>query len=49
MTVSGLNHDASGSLTGGSEVFHVGGILTVGAFQATGVYSGTFVVNAAYN
>ena len=49
MTVTGLSSDSTGSLAGGEEIFHVGGVLTIAAGQAAGVYSGTFTVNAAYN
>ena len=50
MNVTGLNSDSTGTLSGaGQEVFHVGGILTVAAGQAAGVYTGTFAITAAYN
>lgn len=50
MTVNGLEHNASGTLDGGGEeVFKVGGVLSVSSGQATGNYTGSFNVDAAYN
>jgi hypothetical protein len=44
------SHTATGTLAaGGTESFTVGGILTVTAGQAAGVYAGTFDVTVAYN
>lgn len=40
---------ASGSLTGGSDTFSVGGTLTVGANQAVGSYSGSYTATVTYN
>ncbi|MBC7743885.1 MAG: DUF4402 domain-containing protein [Flavobacterium sp.] len=39
----------AGTLTAGSQVFYVGGVLTVAAVQTAGVYSGTFNVSVNYN
>ena len=39
----------SAALTGGTQVFYVGGTLTVAAVQVAGAYSGTFSVNVNYN
>ena len=36
-------------LTAGTQVFYVGGVLTVAAVQTSGVYSGTFNVSVNYN
>ncbi len=50
MTVSGLEHNATGTLNeSGEEVFKVGGVLSVSSGQATGSYTGSFNVDAAYN
>ncbi len=50
MTVNGLEHNATGILNGrGEEVFRVGGVLSVSSGQATGSYTGSFNVDAAYN
>ncbi len=51
MTVDTFTKDLSGTgtLTGGTSTFHVGGTLHVGANQASGTYTGTFNVTAAYN
>lgn len=40
---------ASGTITGGSVGFSVGGTLSVGANQAAGSYSGSYTVTATYN
>ncbi|NTW63472.1 MAG: DUF4402 domain-containing protein [Chlorobiaceae bacterium] len=50
MTVDAFTKTVTtGTLTGGSDVFRVGGTLHVGANQPSGTYSGTFNVTAAYN
>jgi len=50
MTVNNLEHNATGTLNGlGEEVFKVGGVLSVSSGQATGSYTGSFNVDAAYN
>lgn len=50
MNVASLEHNATGTLDGGGEeIFRVGGVLTVSSGQATGSYTGTFNVDAAYN
>ena len=50
MNVSGLGHNANGILNAiGEEVFKVGGVLSVSSGQATGTYTGSFNVEAAYN
>jgi hypothetical protein len=50
MNVTGLEHNATGTLDGsGEEIFRVGGVLSVSSGQATGSYTGTFNVDAAYN
>lgn len=50
MTVNGLEHNATDTLDGrGEEVFKVGGVLSVSSGQATGSYTGSFNVDAAYN
>ena len=38
-----------GALTTGSQIFYVGGTLTVAAVQTAGAYSGTFNVSVNYN
>lgn len=40
---------ASGTLTGGTASFSVGGTLTVGANQAAGSYSGSYDATVTYN
>lgn len=40
---------ASGTLTGGAQSIYVGGVLTVGAAQAAGLYSGTLTATVQYN
>ena len=52
MTVDTFTHDAGASPklpVGGSETFNVGAMLSVGAAQAAGTYSGTFSVTVNYN
>ncbi len=50
MTVNGLEHSATRTLDGrGEEVFKVGGVLSVSSGQATGSYTGSFNIDAAYN
>ena len=50
MEVSGLEHNATGTLNElGVEIFRVGGVLSVSSGQATGSYTGSFNVDAAYN
>ncbi len=50
MTVNGLEHNATGTLNGrGEEVFKVGGVLSISNGQATGSYTGSFNIDAAYN
>jgi len=50
MAVSSFISNATGNLNAsGQEVFGVGATLTVAANQASGVYTGTFDVTAAYN
>ena len=50
MTVNGLEHNATRTLDGrGEEVFKVGGVLSVSSGQATGSYTGSFNIDAAYN
>jgi hypothetical protein len=39
----------TGALSGGTETFYVGGVLTVGATQAVGAYTGTVTVTVNYN
>jgi hypothetical protein len=48
MTVGSFTKNETGVLTGGSEIFNVGGTLTVGAGQAPGEYTGPFDVTVAY-
>lgn len=48
MSVDAFTHDAGGVLVGGTETFRVGATLQVGASQASGAYSGTFVVTVMY-
>jgi len=43
-----LSENSSGTLTGGSESFSVGGSLAIAANQAPGSYSGTFAVTVNY-
>ena len=43
------NSPASGTLTGGTQTLYVGGTLTVGNAQTTGVYSGTITAEVNYN
>lgn len=40
---------ASGTLTGGTDSFTVGGTLAVGANQAGGTYTGSYTATVAYN
>jgi hypothetical protein len=40
---------ATGTLTGGTQSIYVGGVLTVAAAQAAGLYSGTLVATVQYN
>ena len=40
---------ATGTLTGGAQSVYVGGVLTVGAAQEAGLYSGTLVATVQYN
>jgi hypothetical protein len=48
-TLSGIGLVVTGTLAGTEGSFRVGGKLHVGPNQASGSYSGTFVVTAAYN
>ena len=48
MAVSDFTSSA-GTITAGSAAVYVGATLAVGANQATGLYTGTFNVTAAYN
>ena len=43
------NNPASGTLTLGTQTIYVGGTLTVGNAQTTGVYSGTITATVNYN
>ena len=52
MTVSAFNSSLAGNtgtLTGGTDSFTIGGTLNVGANQATGSYTGQFTVTVEYN
>lgn len=51
MEVTGLNASIDAGIVGasGETTFTVGGVLNVGGTQADGTYTGTFVVNVAYN
>jgi len=50
MKIISFVHNASGRLNAeGKEIFNVGGKLSVGAGQPSGVYTGTFDVIVAYN
>lgn len=51
MAVSNFSTDATNTLTGGTETFHVAATLTVGANQMPGAYtnSSDFTVTVAYN
>ena len=50
MTVNGLEHNATRTLNErGEERFKVGGVLSVSSGQATGSYTGSFNVDAAYD
>lgn len=51
MTVDSFTHNATGTLTGGTETFGVGATLHVGAAQATGTYTNAagFTVTVNYN
>ena len=40
---------ASGTLTGGAQSVYVGGVLTVGASQPAGSYTGTVIATVEYN
>jgi hypothetical protein len=48
MTIGSFTKNETGVLTDGSEIFNVGGTLTVAAAQPTGEYLGTFNVTVAY-
>jgi hypothetical protein len=48
-TLSGTGLVVTGTLSGTAGSFRVGGKLHVGGDQASGSYTGTFVVTAAYN
>jgi len=43
-----LTDPGSGTLTGGTDTFNVGGTLAVGANQTAGSYSGTYTVSVNY-
>jgi len=43
-----LTDPGSGTLTGGTDTFNVGGSLAVGANQTAGSYSGTYTVSVNY-
>ena len=43
-----LSENSSGTLTGGTDTFSVGGSLAIGANQAAGSYAGTFGVTVNY-
>ena len=43
------DNPASGTLTSGTQTIYVGGTLTVGNAQTTGVYSGTITATVNYN
>ena len=43
------DNPASGTLTLGTQTIYVGGTLTVGNAQTTGVYSGTITATVNYN
>jgi len=43
-----LTDPGSGTLTGGTDTFNVGGTLAVGANQTAGSYSGTYSVAVNY-
>ena len=51
MTVNNFSHNATGTLTGGTETFDVAATLTVGANQVPGAYTNStdFTVTVAYN
>ncbi|TNE35209.1 MAG: DUF4402 domain-containing protein [Alphaproteobacteria bacterium] len=49
MTFTTTPSAATGTLTGGTANFTVGGALSVGANQAGGVYSGTYTASVSYN
>ncbi|WP_221795165.1 DUF4402 domain-containing protein [Aquisediminimonas sediminicola] len=49
MSATLTNSTPAGLGSAGSEDIYVGGTLTVGANQANGTYSGTFVATVAYN
>lgn len=44
-----VNGAATGTLSGGTASFPVGGTLTVGAAQAAGAYTGTYSMTVEYN
>lgn len=44
-----VNGAATGTLTGTSVTFPVGGVLTVGTAQAAGAYTGTYSMTVEYN
>lgn len=48
MTATLVGSKASGTLVSGTDNFTVGGTLTVGANQAVGDYSGTYIVTVTY-
>lgn len=49
MTVDGFaGSQETGTLSNGADSFSVGGTLSVGANQATGEYTGTFIVTVEY-
>ena len=49
MTFTTTTNKASGTLTGGTDGFSVGGTLSVGASQAGGSYSGQYDATVTYN
>jgi len=50
MTASLFHHDNNSQTLGdyGTASFHIGGVLTVGASQAVGNYTGTYAVQVTY-